>query len=86
VVQLSQVVLVLYYILTSLALAALLFFPVSKMIWVLSVRRLERRLGAPLSDAERVGQLARARFIAGLVSPMFALLFNYNLIGIPGHG
>jgi hypothetical protein len=31
-------------------LAGLLFLPGSKLVWVISVRRLERRLGQPLSD------------------------------------
>jgi hypothetical protein len=75
-----------YFVVSSLVLAALLFFPISKMVWVLSVRRLERRLGTELTDVERQGQLARARFIAVFVSLIFALLFNYNLIGIPSYG
>jgi hypothetical protein len=73
-----------YYLVTSAVLAALLFVPASRLVWVLSVRRLERKLRRPLSDAERQGQLQRARAIALLLVIVFAPLFNYNLFGIPG--
>jgi hypothetical protein len=66
-------------------LAALLYFPVSKLVWVLSVRRLEAKLERSTTDAERLGQLGRARFIGIIVAVVFALLFNYNVFGIPGH-
>lgn len=71
-----------YYWVSTAVLAALLFYPASKMIWVLSVRRLERRQGRPLDDAERRGQLNRARFIAILVTLAFAALFNYSILGM----
>ncbi len=71
-----------YYWLSVVILTALLFFPASKMIWVLSVRRLERRRRETLSDEQRLGQLARARFIALIVGFIFALLFNYSLLGM----
>ena len=69
---------------TALALA--LFLPVSKLVWVLSVRRLERRLGHELSDQDRAGQLNRARFVAIVVCVAFSALFNYHLLDMPGHG
>ena len=75
-----------YFTLSVLVLAALLFFPVSRMIWALSVRRLQRKLNVELGDDDVRGQLARARFLAVLVSLLFSLLFNLNLLGIPGHG
>ena len=65
-------------------LAALLFFPVSKLIWVMSVRRLERKLERPLADEERHGQLNRARIIAALISVAFSWLFNLQLSGMVG--
>jgi hypothetical protein len=67
-------------------LALLLFFPVSKLIWVLSVRRLQRRTGRELSPEELQGQLKRARIIAALVVVVFSFLFNANLMGIPRDG
>ena len=75
-----------YFVISVLALAALLFFPVSKLIWVVSVRRLQRKLGRELEEAEIQGQARRARFIAVLLCLPFSYLFNLNLIGLPGHG
>lgn len=60
-------------------LAILLYLPVSKMVWVLSVRRLERKLARPLDEEQRRAQLRRARFIAVIVSIVFSLLFNLHL-------
>lgn len=65
-------------------LAALLFFPVSKLIWVVSVRRLERKFDKKLTDDEISGQLRRARFISVIVCIFFAALFNYNVFGFGG--
>jgi hypothetical protein len=69
-----------YYWLSVAVLAALLFLPVTRLVWVLAVRRLERKLGHELSPAERDGQLNRARFIAVLLCVIFSLLFNWQLI------
>lgn len=69
-----------------LVLAALLFLPVSKLIWVLSVRRLQKKTGRELSDQELQGQLKRARVIALFVALIFSFLFNANLMGIPHNG
>jgi hypothetical protein len=68
------------------ALALALFLPVSKLVWVLSVRRLERRLGQPLSDQDRAGQLNRARFLAIVLCVVFSALFNYHLLDMSSHG
>jgi hypothetical protein len=74
------------YWLWVVALSLALFLPVSKLVWVLSVRRLERRLGRALSDQDRAGQLNRARFVAIVVCVAFSALFNYHLLDMPGHG
>ena len=76
----------LYFLLSVLVLAALLFFPISKLIWVFSVRRLQRKLNRELNQTEIAGQMTRARFISIFVSLMFSYLFNLNMIGIPTHG
>ncbi len=76
----------LYFWLSTALLAALLFLPLSRLIFVLSVRRLQVRLGRGLQEAEMRGQLARARFLAVLLASAFATLFNGNLLGWPGHG
>ena len=75
-----------YFVLSVLVLAVALFFPISKLIWVLSVRRLQRKLKTELTDADTQGQLARARFLAVLVSLAFSFLFNLSLLGWPANG
>jgi hypothetical protein len=75
-----------YYWLSVVALAALLFVPASRLVWVLSVRRLERKLGRPLSDEGRSGQRNRARFIAVIVCVVFSALFNYQILDMAAHG
>ncbi len=75
-----------YFILSVLIFAVMLFFPVSKMIWVISVRRLEKKLQRQLTSEELSGQLARARFIALPVVLIFSFLFNLNMIGLSPNG
>ena len=69
-----------------LLLAALLFWPMSKLIWVLSVRRLQRKLARPLDESEITGQFKRARVISVFVSLLFSFAFNLSTIGLPGSG
>ena len=68
----------------SALLATLLFFPVSKLVWSMSVRRQQRKLQRQLSEAELAGQMQRARFITFFLVVVFALLFNGNVFGFPG--
>jgi hypothetical protein len=75
-----------YFLISVIVLAALLFFPVSKLIWVFSVRRMQRKLNRELNQTELVGQMTRARFISIFVSLLFSYLFNLNLIGLPTNG
>lgn len=74
------------FILWVLALAALLFYPASKLIWVFSVRRLQRKLGRELSGEEINGQRNRARVIAAFVVLLFSILYNLKTLGVPGGG
>lgn len=64
-------------------LALALFFPVTRLIWVMRVRREERRLGESTSDEERRRQLKIARFIAVVIVVVFAFLFNRTLMVPP---
>lgn len=73
------------YWISVAVLAAMLLWPVSKLVWVLSVRRLERRLGHPLSEPERQGQRGRAWFLAIVLCCIFSALFNYQLLDM-AHG
>ena len=74
----------LFFTLSWVVLAALLFLPVNRLIWVMSVRRLERRQKRRLDAAERQAQLRRARVIAVLVVLVFSFLFNLESVGLPG--
>ena len=74
-----------YFYISVLILAALLFIPASKLIWVMSVRRLQRKTGHELSESEIQGQKNRARIIALVLVAVFSWFFNLNLLGI-SHG
>lgn len=63
-------------------LALMLFFPVSNIIWVSSVRRLQRKLGRELANNELRGQKTRARFISLILVLLFSWLFNLSLSGV----
>jgi hypothetical protein len=76
----------LYFLVSVFVLAILLFFPISKLIWVLSVRRLQRKMNRELNEKELAGQMTRARFVSIFVSLLFSYLFNLNLIGLPTNG
>ena len=74
----------LMFIVWVVLLAALLFWPMSKLVWVLSVRRLQRKLARELDEQELAGQMNRARIISVFMSLLFAFLYNLNTIGLPG--
>lgn len=76
----------LIFTLWVLLLAALLFWPLAKLVFVLSVRRLQRKLDRELDAKELAGQLNRARVISALASLVFSYLYNLNTIGLPGSG
>lgn len=67
-----------------LVLAGLLFYPVSKLIWVVSVRRLQRKWARELSPQELQGQLNRARVIAVVVVLVFSFFYNLNTLSPSG--
>lgn len=71
-----------YFYFSVLVLAVLLFIPASKLIWVISVRRLQRKTAHELSEDEINGQKNRARFIALVLVMVFSWLFNVNLMGL----
>ncbi len=75
-----------YFVGSVLVLAVALFFPVSRVVWVLSVRRLQRREARVLSEAEAQGQLGRARLIAVVLVLVFSYLFNLSLGKTLGYG
>ena len=69
-----------------LLLAALLFWPMSKLVFVLSVRRMQRKLARDLNESEVAGQMNRARVISVFVSVLFSYLYNLSTIGMPTGG
>ena len=69
----------LFYLLSVTFLAILLYYPVNKLIFILSVRRYEKKIGKSLSDEELRGQLIRSRFITIILIIFFSSLFNLKL-------
>ena len=77
-----QPAVMLWYWVSTLLLAGLLYYPVSKLIWIVRVRGLERRLGRASDDDERSRERRRARLIGGVLSITFAFLFNGTLFQV----
>jgi len=75
-----------YFIASVVVLALLLSFPVTQLIWVLSVRRLQARTHRELDGQELRGQRNRARLLALVVALIFSCLFNLYLGGALGYG
>ena len=71
-----------YYLIRVIILALLLYYPVNKMIFVLSVRRLERRISKQLNEDQKNGQLKRSRFISIILILCFSCLFNINILSV----
>lgn len=69
-----------------LLLTALLFIPVTNLIYVFSVRRQQRKLKAGLDPDELAAQKQRARFVAVVICFLFSFFFNVARIGFPVHG
>lgn len=74
---------VVYFSIWWLVLALALFFPVSKLIWVMSVRRLQRKLERELDDNELAGQRNRARVLSTLLCLAFSFIYNIQTLGLP---
>lgn len=74
------------FILWWLLLAALLFYPVSKLIWVLSVRRVQKKIGRDLAPEELRLEKNRARVLAVLLVLVFSFIYNLQTIGLPKDG
>ena len=72
-----------FFILSIFVLAAALSWPASRLIWVLSVRRIERRTKTRLTPEEIAGQKRRAWIIAIFCCLLFSYLFNLSTLGVP---
>ena len=64
----------------AIALGVALFFPVRRLIWVLAVRRAERRDGET-DEATRVRLRRRAGVTAGLLVFVFAAIYANQMFG-----
>jgi hypothetical protein len=70
-----------YRWLWSIALAFALFFPVRQMIWVLAVRRLQRRTGQLPDEKMQKSLKGRATVTSGLLCLVFAAVYGGVLFG-----
>lgn len=68
-----------YFLLSFIVLATLLFFPVSKLIWAISISRLQKKTSSELPQYELDAQLKRARILAIFVVLIFSYLFNISI-------
>lgn len=64
-----------YFIASVVVLAVLLYLPVSRLVWVFSVRRLEKKLDCSPSDEQITFQRKRARVLTVPIVLIFAYLF-----------
>ncbi len=66
----------------SVALAGALFFPVRQLIWVLAVRREQRRSGGQVPDENARRRLkGRAGFTSTLLCLIFAAIYGGITLG-----
>lgn len=68
------------YWLWVVVLTLALLYPAGQLIWVISVRRLQKKLQKKLESEELQGQKRRAYIIAVVVCLAFSLLFNYRIL------
>ena len=74
------------FILWVLLLTVLMFWPVSNLIWTVSVRRKQKKLQTELSKDEIRAQKQRARFISVVICFVFSILYNLSRLGVPTDG
>ncbi len=71
----------------TVLLGLALFFPVRQLIYVLSVRRAQRKSGAPVEPEAQRALRGRASFTSGLLCFVFAVLYVHvifdRLYGAP---
>lgn len=64
-----------YQWLWTIALGAALFYPVRQLIWAMSVRREERKLGQPTDEGRRQALRRRAAVTSFLVCFVFSIAY-----------
>jgi len=70
-----------WYVVSSIILAALLFRPVKKLIFVQRIRRAEAKLKRALTEGERKEIEKKTVPVAALITLTFAFLFNGIIMG-----
>ena len=70
-----------WYVISSIILAALLFRPVKKLIFVQRIRRAEAKLKRALTEGERKEIEKKTVPVAALITLTFAFLFNGIIMG-----
>ena len=68
-----------YQYIWMLLLTAMLFLPVRQLIWVLMVRRAQRKLGQDLEQAEQERLKQRAGFTGALLAFVFSAFYVMHL-------
>ena len=69
-----------YWLLWGAILALLLFFPIRKIIWVMSVRRVQRK-GQTMDDDTQQRLFRRGGVTSALLSFLFSLAYTNYLFG-----
>ena len=69
-----------YWLLWGTVLTLLLFFPIRKVIWVMSVRRVQRK-GSAADEDEQKRLFRRAGVTSALLSFLFAMAYTNYLFG-----
>ncbi len=75
-----EIALFIFYV---VLLAAMVAYPVSRWIWALGVRSLQRDYGRELAEAELAEQRRRAWRLTAVICPVFSFLFNLSTVGWP---
>ena len=68
-----------YFLISVVVLAILLYFPVSRLVWVFSVRRLEKKKQSAATDQEINFQRKRARVLTIPIVAIFSYLFCVSI-------
>jgi len=65
---------------SAIGLSLALYYPVTRFVWVIRVRRFEKKNDRQTTAEERQVLLRQSRFISILVVLLFAFLFTRTLI------
>jgi len=72
--------LLIWYLVSSILMAAILFKPIKKLIFVQKVRKAERKLKRDLSEEERQELEKKSIPVTAVIVVTFAFIFNKILI------